>query len=226
MSCGIYKITNKINGHSYIGLSTNIEKRFKDHVSHLNSKRKDEKNKALYNAFRKHGVENFDFEIIELCDKECLKEREIYWIKHYNTYEDKSHYNLTPGGDLPGENNVHKGEDHGMAMLTEKDVVFCRKSYQQGLRSRDIHTKYFKDKISYEGFLKMWHGQTWKHIMPKVFEKNPHRGKYNAKDRDYIREKFFESGLSIRAFQKSEECYVGYGTLYNMINNPHFYDNK
>ena len=30
MSCGIYKITNLINEHSYIGMSKDIEKRIKD----------------------------------------------------------------------------------------------------------------------------------------------------------------------------------------------------
>ena len=29
MSCGIYKITNKINGHSYIGQSVDIERRWR-----------------------------------------------------------------------------------------------------------------------------------------------------------------------------------------------------
>lgn len=87
-----------------------------------------------------------------------MKEREKYWIKYYNTYEDRNHYNETPGGDLPGKNTIHIGEDHGMAKLTEEDVKFCRQKYKEGLRSRDIHTKYFKDKINYSGFLRMWHG--------------------------------------------------------------------
>lgn len=40
MSCGIYKITNKENGHMYIGLSKNIERRFSDHKTKaLNSKK-------------------------------------------------------------------------------------------------------------------------------------------------------------------------------------------
>lgn len=34
MSCGIYKITNTINSHSYIGLSKNIKQRIKEHYSH------------------------------------------------------------------------------------------------------------------------------------------------------------------------------------------------
>lgn len=55
----------------------------------------------------------------------------------------------------------------------------------------------------------MWHGQTWKHIMPEVFEHNPHR--------DIIRALYEESGLSLTAFQKTKECYVGYGTLWKII---------
>lgn len=60
MTCGIYKITNKINEHSYIGLSRNIEKRIKEHFSHgINSKRKDDLDKPLYKAFKKYGIEKF-----------------------------------------------------------------------------------------------------------------------------------------------------------------------
>ena len=33
--CGIYKITNLINGKVYIGQSTNIERRWKDHKSYV-----------------------------------------------------------------------------------------------------------------------------------------------------------------------------------------------
>lgn len=62
--------------------------------------------------------------------------------------------------------------------------------------------------------------------MPEVFEKNPHRAKYTAEDRDIITNLYKESGLTLNQFQKTKECYVGYGTLWKMINNPEFYDNK
>lgn len=76
MTCGIYKITNLINNHSYIGLSSNIEKRIKDHIAHAYCKK--EWNKPLYCAFRKYGIENFKWEILEECSYDKLKEREIY----------------------------------------------------------------------------------------------------------------------------------------------------
>ena len=42
-------------------------------------------------------MKNFIFEVLELCELEQLNERERYWIKHYNTYEQG--YNLTLGGN-------------------------------------------------------------------------------------------------------------------------------
>lgn len=113
-----------------------------------------------------------------------------------------------------------------MALLSESDVIFCRECYQKGLRSRDIYNQYFLNKISYSGFLRMWHGKTWKHIKPEVFEINPHKGTYSKQDRDLITELYKESGLSLNKFSKTPECYVGYGTLWKMINNPSFYDGK
>ena len=227
---GIYKITNKINNHAYIGMSKNIEKRWADHRAKAYSSNKEEdKKKALYAAIRKDGVENFNFEILEECpvnDIEYMKNREVYWIKYYNTYEDKSHYNETPGGDIPGKNTVHLGEKHGMARLTEEEVIFCRKCYKEGKRSRDIYNKYFSDKITYAGFSKMWHGRTWKHIMPEVFKTIPHKSKMTEKDRNEIVKKFEESGMTISKYVKTSECPVGYGTLYKMVHDPNFYKGK
>lgn len=143
----------------YIGLSKDIEKRIKGHFSHgIGGHRKDDLDKPLYKAFKKYGLENFQWEIIEECPENKLKEREIYWIAYYNTYNDREHYNETPGGDLPGFNTVHLGEDHGMAKLTEQDVIYCRQEYVKGSRSRDIYNAHFSNKINWSGFLRMWHG--------------------------------------------------------------------
>ena len=224
----IYMYENKTNHHLYIGYSNNPQRRYLDHWSAaINEKNKDH-NSAIHRALRKYGKNGFDFVILEdhLTTKEQAKEREKYWIAHYNTYHNREHYNETPGGDEPGYNTIHRGEEHGKAKLTEEDVQYCRECYKEGLRSRDIYETEFKEKIAYSGFLNMWHGRTWKHIMPEVFENNPHRAKYGAADRDILTQLYLESGLSLNQFQKTEECYVGYGTLWKMINNPEFYDGK
>ena len=57
-----------------------------------------------------------------------------------------------------------------MAKLTEQDVIQCRIYYQQGLAAKAIWEKFFSVRITFPGFQKMWHGKTWKHVMPEVFE--------------------------------------------------------
>lgn len=169
---GIYCITNNINHKKYIGLSKNCEKRWADHrAKSINSSRKDDLAKPLYRAMRKYGVHNFNFKILEECSEDQLQEKEIFWIGHYNSY--KTGYNATLGGDLPSRNTVHIGEEHGMAKLSEKEVAQCRMWYKEGKESSVIWNKHFSDIIPYSGFLKMWHGKTWKHVMPEVFKHNP-----------------------------------------------------
>jgi group I intron endonuclease len=70
--CGIYKITNKINNNYYIGSSIDINNRWKNHIKAV----KNNSSYPIHRAIRKYGVENFNFEIIELCDKNELLHKE------------------------------------------------------------------------------------------------------------------------------------------------------
>ena len=95
-SCGIYKITNKVNGKSYIGQSEQIEKRIRYHRKQ--GKLKTGLHYPLYEDMRKYGINNFDYEILEQCSIEKLNEKEKYWISFYNTKVPNG-YNQTKGGD-------------------------------------------------------------------------------------------------------------------------------
>ena len=169
---GIYVITNTINNKQYVGLSKNCYKRWADHYSKCyTSNKEDDIEKVLYKAMRKYGRENFTFQIIEECPEEQLSDREKYWIEKLDTYH--KGYNETPGGETSGTKNIHLGEEHGMAKLTEQDVIQCRKWYTEGKESKKIWEENYSDKITYPGFQRMWHGKTWKHVMPEVFDNNP-----------------------------------------------------
>lgn len=169
---GIYCIENLINHKKYVGLSKDCVKRWYDHrTKSEHSTKEDDLRKPLYMAMRKYGKNNFSFFILEECEEKELKEKEIYWIDKLNTYHNG--YNATLGGDL-AEGHILKGEEHGMHKLTLKDVEFCRKSYSEGKRSSDIWNQYYKNVITFSGFQRMWHGKTWKDVMPEVFLKTPH----------------------------------------------------
>ena len=91
--CGVvYKITNKLNGRSYVGKTTrSIEERFGEHARH--------KKFLVDKAICKYGRENFLVEVIEECETiEQLNEREIFWIAELNTKVPNG-YNLTDGGE-------------------------------------------------------------------------------------------------------------------------------
>lgn len=94
---GIYKITNLINGKVYIGQSINIQKRLNEHKYKAFNEGDNSYNCAIHNAFRKYGIENFEFEILEETKQECLDEREIFYIEKYNSLSPNG-YNIRFGG--------------------------------------------------------------------------------------------------------------------------------
>lgn len=105
--CGIYKITNTINGNCYIGQSVNIQERWKHHrypsrgSSHY----------PLYLAFDKYGIDKFTFEVIEECRPEELDEKEIFYIEKFDSYNHG--YNQTKGGSAGGH----------IVKLSEEDIT-------------------------------------------------------------------------------------------------------
>ena len=93
--CGIYKITNTLNGKVYIGQSIDIRERFYEHKRKLRLHQ--HCNRYLQNAWDKHG-EYFEFEVIEECSLDDLDKREMYWIGRYNSDDQKRGYNIMGGG--------------------------------------------------------------------------------------------------------------------------------
>jgi group I intron endonuclease len=99
----IYKIVNKVNGKTYIGQTTGtLESRFQEHIAE--SLRSRSKNRPLYKAFYKYGIENFYIEALETLpsDTEILQRQEIFWIAKYKSFcgdPDSWGYNATRGGD-------------------------------------------------------------------------------------------------------------------------------
>ena len=80
---GIYKITNINNQKVYIGKTTKFMERWRVH-----SKRGcglDTIKNILYDNMYQDGLENYTWEIVEVCSKEQQTEREKYWIDFYKS---------------------------------------------------------------------------------------------------------------------------------------------
>ena len=177
---GIYKITKKENGKSYIGQSNDILRRFGEH------KRNQEI--PIDIAIQKYGVDAFTFEIIEECSLDDLNEREKFWIAEYNTYKGFG-YNCNEGG------GNSRGSNNGRAKLNEEDVAYIRECYAAHLRRREVYEK-FKDKITFGSFARVWDGSIWKDIKPEV---------YTEENKEYYRKHATDGAKSeLAAFTEEE----------------------
>ena len=90
----IYQITNDINGKIYIGKTErSVEERWQKHQR--NRDKESCKNRPLYRAMNKYGIEHFHIETLE--ETNNPEERETYWIEQKRSF--KYGYNATMGGD-------------------------------------------------------------------------------------------------------------------------------
>ena len=109
----IYKITNNINGKSYIGQSVDPHRRFTTHISRsLN----DSDNSPIHSAIKKYGRENFSMSILEWTEDYNNREKEL--ILEHNTLSPNG-YNVAHGGEEPP--HIY-GEAHHNSVVTEAQV--------------------------------------------------------------------------------------------------------
>lgn len=115
MTCGIYVLYYETDDFQYyIGKSTNIEGRYKEHCRKL--KNKEHKNIGLTKGFEKYGSPTIDVLEVVDCIDTLLFTKEVLWIKEFNSYINGM--NETPGGEGTGS-----GENHPQTLYTNNEYI-------------------------------------------------------------------------------------------------------
>ena len=112
----------------YIGLTNDFIRRRREHEKYEPYEEgRPHYNYPLSRGIRKYGEAYYDCKILEDgLSLEQAREKEKYWIKYYDTYEDPSKYNLTPGGD---STCWTKFEDESIEQV--KKMLEQKKSFQE-----------------------------------------------------------------------------------------------
>ncbi|ATZ80520.1 intron encoded putative GIY-YIG endonuclease [Bodo saltans virus] len=101
--CCIYKITNMVNNKIYIGKTVEYKNGKKYSIdgrlkSHFYCALKGNGCPALSNAINKYGKDKFIIEKLEDTNSDNVDEREIFYIKEYNSRDKNIGYNIAVGG--------------------------------------------------------------------------------------------------------------------------------
>lgn len=99
MTTGIYGIHNIINDKWYVGQAQNIARRNtieKCNLKNTGTLHRHRDNTHFSSAWKKYGENSFEWVILEECAINELDEREIFWIKQKDSFNNG--YNLTSGG--------------------------------------------------------------------------------------------------------------------------------
>lgn len=140
----VYCIENLINNKQYIGIAVDYSRRWNDHKSGNASR-------ILYAAFQKYGVENFNFEVIDILPEDEAKELEVLLIKTLRT-KAPAGYNITEGGEgtvgcIPSKETRQKmsksrtGKRNGMygkSHSTETKEKMCHRAKIRDPKTRII----------------------------------------------------------------------------------------
>jgi group I intron endonuclease len=128
MTCGIYGITNTINGKLYIGSSIKIEKRWQSHLHAL----RHGKDSPLKEDWGLYGEAAFKWEIVKVCEIESLLEMEQYYIDTLRPAYNRNKKALSPmvGKILSGKPIPHNKIRRLEAYRSQKFIGALKKILQ------------------------------------------------------------------------------------------------
>ncbi len=154
MRSGVYQIVNICNGKSYVGSAINIKIRRCQHENHAREKTHSAK---FQNAVTKHGWENFEFLILENCEKYELIKREQYWIDWLDTvrngYNTREKAESSLGVKRTPEQNKRNSERQKGRKLTDEQKRKVS-DFHKGKILTEEHKK--KISIAHKGMKKPW----------------------------------------------------------------------
>lgn len=127
---GIYKITNP-KGKIYIGQSRNLEHRLNDYIN-VNEWIKEQR--KIYNSLKKYGSKHHTFEILEECSEDILNEREIFWIKHFDSILNGLNIKLGGIGGRHSEETKQKIRKALTGKKQSKETIEKRSKSLSGLK--------------------------------------------------------------------------------------------
>ena len=103
-SSGIYRIKCLVNDKVYIGESTNVRSRIRQHLYNL--RRGTHDNISLQNDWNLYGEDSFYIYCLEYCEDEELWEREEFYISLYKATNTAHGYNIMSASNAK-KNNIY-----------------------------------------------------------------------------------------------------------------------
>lgn len=218
---GVYKITFPNNKY-YIGISNNIYRRMLEHNTDFRN------NLPIEYAIKKYGkITEFDIiEEISPENRDLMREREKYWIKHYNSNKKEFGYNISKG-----EDGADLGSNNSQAKLTEEQF---KKIYQDLLDNtlslQEIANKY---EIHLSTVSRLNNGHSYFHseiiypirtAKPKVAGINSGNSKFSQEDINRIYSLLIEDIVSIEEIANLYK--VNPSTIRNINNGKTYFNNK
>lgn len=142
---GVYVIKCLSSEKIYVGSTTmTFLKRYRHHLTQLQNN--NHKNSHLQNSYNKYGSDNFEFDILEICDKTFCLEQEQIWINETNCIDKNIGFNINPlasGTPNMSKETIEKRTE-SMRLFREECIIYYNQFKNQEIIFNNIPKKFKK----------------------------------------------------------------------------------